>query len=67
MEVPTWGVVIRRRLTMAPTVPKDDANIQKSKSPPAEAQDSFADGQEAGDDDWAMDGAADSDMQDFGK
>jgi pre-rRNA-processing protein TSR4 len=59
------GVVVCRRLTMAPTVPTDDA-IMMSKPPAAEAQDSWVDGQKAGDDnDWAMDGAADSDMQDL--
>jgi pre-rRNA-processing protein TSR4 len=58
------GVVVCRRLSVAPTVPKDDAIM--SKPPPAEAQDSWVDGQEAGEDnDWAMDGAADSDMQDL--
>jgi pre-rRNA-processing protein TSR4 len=49
---------------MAPTVPKDDAMM--SKPPPAEAQDSWVDGQGAGDDnDWAMDVDADSNMQDL--
>jgi pre-rRNA-processing protein TSR4 len=58
------GVVVCRRLTIAPTVPKDDAIM--SKPSPAEAQDSWVDGQGAGDDnDWAMDGAVDSDMQDL--
>jgi pre-rRNA-processing protein TSR4 len=59
------GVVVCRRLTMAPTVPNDDAMM--SKPSPAEAQkDSWVDGQGAGDDnDWAMDGETDSDMQDL--
>jgi hypothetical protein len=60
------GVVVCRRLTVAPMVPKD-VNEVMSK-PPAVAQDSWVDGQGTADDDandWAQDGAAENDMDDL--